>query len=75
MPGLTGHELLAAVRENHPDTVRVMLTGDGRLDATVDAFEQGGVFRFLNKPCDVDLLDLTVLSALDQRAGRSALLS
>ena len=51
MPGMNGIEFLRAVRDSHPDTVRIMLTGYADLKTTMDAVNQGEVFRFLTKPC------------------------
>lgn len=50
MPGMTGTQLLAKVRELAPDTVRVLLTGHAELEAAVEAINLGQIFRFLNKP-------------------------
>lgn len=51
MPGLDGVAVLAAAREHHPDTVRLLLTGQADLDSAVAAVNEGNVFRFLMKPC------------------------
>lgn len=50
MPGMTGTQLLAKVRELAPDTVRVLLTGHADLEAAVEAINLGQIFRFLTKP-------------------------
>jgi response regulator RpfG family c-di-GMP phosphodiesterase len=51
MPGMDGVELLAAVKEASPDTVRMMLTGNADIQTAIDAANEGAVFRFLTKPC------------------------
>lgn len=51
MPGMDGVELLARVRTDEPDTVRVLLTGQADLDAAIHAVNEGQIFRFLTKPC------------------------
>ena len=51
MPNMNGIELLAKVKEVSPDTVRMILTGYADLEVSIDAINQGNVFRFLTKPC------------------------
>jgi EAL domain-containing protein (putative c-di-GMP-specific phosphodiesterase class I) len=72
MPGVLGAELLARVRERSPRTVRVMLTGDGRLGSAVDAINLGGVFKFLQKPCDIDDLKRTIDAAIESAPGAAS---
>ena len=52
MPGMLGVELLAAVRQRSPDTMRILLTGYSDLAAIVGSVNDGEVFRFINKPWD-----------------------
>ena len=51
MPGMDGTRLLALVKEHSPDTVRMMLTGNVDLEAAIRTVNEGGLFRFLTKPC------------------------
>jgi diguanylate cyclase (GGDEF)-like protein/PAS domain S-box-containing protein len=58
MPEMSGAEFLGRVREMHPDTVRIMLSGYTDLEAVTSAVNRGELFRFLAKPWnDGDLLD------------------
>jgi response regulator RpfG family c-di-GMP phosphodiesterase len=66
MPGMDGIELLSRVRERAPDTVRVMLTGNADLEATIRAVNEGNIFRFLTKPCPPDDLAKALNDALAQ---------
>lgn len=66
MPGMSGVELLEAVREAAPDTVRIMLTGNADQKSAVDAVNRGSVFRFLNKPCSPEVLVPALETALKQ---------
>jgi len=52
MPEMSGAEFLGRVREMHPDTVRIMLSGYTDLDAVTSAVNRGELFRFLGKPWD-----------------------
>lgn len=51
MPRMDGAEFLSHVREQAPDSVRVLLTGQADLQAAIAAVNEGQVFRFLTKPC------------------------
>jgi len=50
MPGLTGLELLARIKAQHPWTRRILLTGHTELNQAVKAFNEGTIHRFINKP-------------------------
>ena len=50
MPEMTGVEFLKTLRENFPDTVRLLFTAYADLDAVTDAINQGNVYRYIAKP-------------------------
>lgn len=66
MPGLTGVELLSRIREDYPDTVRILLTGYADQNTAIQAVNHGQVFSFLTKPCAVEQLTSVVTDALRQ---------
>ena len=49
-----------------PTTVRIMLTGHADLEAAIAAVNEGHVFRFLTKPCDVGTLIKALEAGLEQ---------
>jgi FixJ family two-component response regulator len=51
MPGMSGAEFLAKMRQKAPETVRMLLTGQTDMHAAIDAINEGNIFRFLTKPC------------------------
>jgi DNA-binding NtrC family response regulator len=61
MPLMNGAQFLAKVREQAPETVRMILSGQADLQATIDAVNDGHIYRFLSKPCPTDQL----LGAID----------
>jgi diguanylate cyclase (GGDEF)-like protein/PAS domain S-box-containing protein len=63
MPEMSGAEFLGRVREMHPDTVRIMLSGYTDLEAVTQAVNRGELFRFLAKPWDDNELIDTVRDA------------
>jgi diguanylate cyclase (GGDEF)-like protein len=54
MPGMDGFQLFEKVRQQFPDTVHIMLTGDSNPQTPVKAINEGHVFRFLAKPCTAE---------------------
>ncbi|MCW2666485.1 MAG: response regulator receiver protein [Frankiales bacterium] len=66
MPGLDGAQMLARARLLSPDTVRVLLTGEADIAAAIRSVNDGGIFRFLTKPCPPEELDRALEAALEQ---------
>ena len=66
MPGMDGIQFLSTVRQQAPDTVRIMLTGNVDLEHAVRVVNEGNIFRFLIKPCPMDILSHTVNDAVAQ---------
>ena len=50
MPGISGTEFLSKVKEMHPDTVRIVLSGYTDLSVVTDAINRGAIYKFLTKP-------------------------
>ena len=53
MPGSSGLDLLAKIREQHPRLPVIIMTAHSDLDSAVASY-QGGAFEYLPKPFDVD---------------------
>jgi response regulator RpfG family c-di-GMP phosphodiesterase len=66
MPAMNGAQFLAKVREQEPDTVRMILSGHADLEATIAAVNEGHIYRFLTKPCPTDRLLAAVEDGLNQ---------
>jgi response regulator RpfG family c-di-GMP phosphodiesterase len=71
MPGMDGAEFLAEVRQNAPDTVRMLLTGHADLNAAIHAVNEGKIFRYLTKPCEKKVLSEAIASCLEHYRLRS----
>ena len=56
MPGMDGATLLKHVKHLHPETTRILLTGDAGRDVAVTAVNEGQIFRYLTKPCPPERL-------------------
>lgn len=66
MPEMTGLEFLKLVRDRHPDSVRLMLTGHADMQTAIDAINHGEIYRFLTKPWDDNELKVTLHLAFEQ---------
>jgi len=66
MPRMDGIQFLSRVREQAPDTVRIMLTGNVDLHTAIDAVNEGNVFRFLTKPCSPEILAKALAAGIQQ---------
>jgi FixJ family two-component response regulator len=66
MPEMDGVQFLSTARQITPDTVRILLTGQADMQATIDAINEGNIFRFLKKPCENQMLKKTIEIALEQ---------
>jgi predicted signal transduction protein with EAL and GGDEF domain len=50
MPEMTGVKFLAEVSKRHPQTVRLMLSGEADINVMMDAINEGNIFKFICKP-------------------------
>ena len=64
MPGISGLEALEQIREMHPDTVVIVITGYATLDHAVNAMKNGA-FDFVSKPFSPQDLRLVVSKAIE----------
>lgn len=72
MPGMDGVAFLAGVREEAPDTSRILLTGHGDLEAAVKAVNDAKVHRFLTKPCPPSRLATALEEAIAETQAARA---
>ena len=70
MPGLSGLELLNAVKQRHPAVPVIVMTAYSDLDSAVAAF-QGGAYEYLPKPFDIDQAVELIRRALDESRRES----
>lgn len=50
MPGTTGSELLALIKDRYPKVRRMLVTAYADLEAIIDAVNNGGVMKYFAKP-------------------------
>lgn len=63
MPGMSGSEFLAIVRNRWPKAVRLLLTGFSDIQAVVEAINLGGIHAYITKPWDPTDLKLRIEQA------------
>ncbi|MCD6294049.1 MAG: response regulator [Deltaproteobacteria bacterium] len=66
MPGMNGTEFLAKVKENYPDTIRIVLTGYTEVDSITGSINKGHIYKFILKPWNNQNLKLEIKQGLDQ---------
>ena len=65
MPSMSGVDFLSAVRDQHADMVRIMLTGYTEMNIAVEAINKGEIYRLITKPWNDDELRATLRQAFD----------
>ena len=65
MPGTSGVEFLRGVRDQWPDTVRLILSGYTEAEDIIAGINEAGIWQYLMKPWHADQLLLTLQSAAD----------
>ena len=68
MPAMQGTDLLEWIAAKCPEVVRIMLTGCATTEGALQAINEGGVWRFLTKPCSQAVLVGTIREALEYQA-------
>lgn len=66
MPEMDGVEFLTKVKEEYPDTIRIILSGYADVAAIVSAINDGHVYKFIAKPWNDQELLTTIMRAFEQ---------
>jgi DNA-binding NtrC family response regulator len=67
LPGMSGEDLIKAVRERSPSTECIVLSGHGTIDSAVRTLKDGA-YDFLTKPCNLEELEAVIRRAAEKRA-------
>jgi DNA-binding NtrC family response regulator len=70
MPNLDGFGLLRGVKELHPETAVILLTGQGTVEMALRAIQEEGAFHYFEKPIDFSKLRLVVERAVEFAEAR-----
>lgn len=63
MPGMTGVQFLEYTQAEHPETIRVVLTGFSDMEAIIDMINGGRIFRYITKPWREEEIRMTIENA------------
>lgn len=66
MVGMNGVEFLQEAKIIRPDAVRMLLTGFADVGVLTNAINEGSIFRFLSKPCNVQHMRLAIRGGIKQ---------
>lgn len=66
MPEMKGTALLKVIEKKWPSAVRIMLTGNNDQDTAISAINSASVFRFINKPCELETLSAAIQDGIQQ---------
>ncbi len=64
MPGMSGIELLAKIREAYPDTIRMIISAYTEVHELIEAINKAEVYRYFVKPWKEEQLRLTIGNAV-----------
>ena len=65
MPEVTGDVVLKVAMEHQPDAIRILLTGYSDMDSLIKCVNDAGIYKYITKPWEPEMLRLTVLRALE----------
>jgi response regulator RpfG family c-di-GMP phosphodiesterase len=66
MPGMSGTEFLAKVKENYPEVIRIVLSGYTEVDSITESINKGHIYKFMLKPWNDQNVKLEIKQALEQ---------
>ncbi len=65
MPGMTGTEFFEELVKFNPDPIRILLTGYSDIASVIDAINKGEVYRFIDKPWNIEQIRNSIKNAAD----------
>jgi two-component system, probable response regulator PhcQ len=65
MPQMNGLEFFRTVKTLYPHLLTIMLTGQAEMNIAIQAINEAGVYKFIQKPWDNAELKITILRALE----------
>ncbi|WP_194777470.1 hybrid sensor histidine kinase/response regulator [Pararhodonellum marinum] len=65
MPGITGVEFFEKLVKINPEPIRILLTGYSDIASVIDAINRGEVYRFIDKPWNLEQIKNAIKTAAD----------
>lgn len=66
MPDMKGIEFLKRVREHCPDATLILLTGYADKANAIQAINEAGIYRYIEKPWDNEALKMTIRNGMER---------
>src|ERR671912_739014 len=70
MPNLDGFGMLRELRERHPETAVILLTGKGNVEMALNAIQEKGAYHYFEKPVDASKLGVILKRAVETGEAR-----
>ncbi len=67
MPEMNGVQFLEQVRQQWPETMRILLTGYAEIGTTIAAINKGQIYRYISKPWEDNDIILAIQLALQHK--------
>ncbi|NQX96433.1 MAG: response regulator [Flavobacteriales bacterium] len=65
MPEKTGVEFLQSIIKNHPEAIRILVTGYSDITTVIDSVNKGQIYKYVSKPWDNESLKMTINQAYE----------
>ena len=65
MDMMTGVEFLESIVEDHPDPVRILVTGYSDITAVINSINQGRVYKYISKPYPREAMQKSIENAAE----------
>ncbi|HUX84777.1 MAG TPA: response regulator [Chitinophagaceae bacterium] len=65
MPDMTGIQFLESIISDHPDPIRMLLTGYADINAVIDAINKGQIYKYFSKPWNEEELKINIEKAYE----------
>lgn len=73
MPEMSGVEFCASIKDEHPETVRILVTAYADINTVIDAINEGQVYRYIAKPWQDDDIMIAIRNGVDLSRSKSEL--
>lgn len=73
MPEMSGVEFCVSIRDDYPETVRILVTAYADINTVIDAINEGQVYRYIAKPWQDEDIMIAIKNGVDLSQSRTEL--
>lgn len=73
MPEMSGVDFCASIKDDFPDTVRILVTAYADINTVINAINEGQVYRYIAKPWQDEDIMVAIKNGVDLSISRSEL--